>query len=98
MSLFFILMMMLGMVLCSSPDPNCNVPGMCIDSPLIDALDDSTVNSCLQDCKNALDCQWFSWDQRVDKCLLFENCTQLTTEGCETCISGKILKHYLGNW
>merc|ERR1712241_1603028 len=71
--------------------PLCHAKGEC-QGHLIDFKACHGIAECLYYCKADVNCNWWTWDDPKELCLLFEDCEgedSPTGERCEECISGQ---------
>ncbi len=55
---------------------------------IIKQEDVDTEGQCLKDCQINMDCQWYTFNEDINLCLLFETCPTVD-ETCSTCTSGE---------
>ncbi len=46
--------------------------------------------SCLRKCQNWDDCKWYTYDPTLEDCLLFESCSTVSDDDCQSCLSGEV--------
>ena len=67
----------------------CFVEGQCLNSPILDITLQEDANACLKHCQEDPTCRWFTFDDAVDLCELFETCPTLSDDQCDQCVSGE---------
>ena len=73
----------------TAKEPQCYVEGECLDSQLVNLTLQDNYNDCLNDCKDNMDCQWFTFEGSGNSCLLFSDCKTLSNVKCQNCYSGQ---------
>ena len=73
----------------TAKEPQCYVEGECLDSQLVNLTLQDNYNGCLNDCKDNMDCQWFTFKGSGNVCLLLSDCITVSTENCQDCYSGE---------
>ena len=69
----------------------CNQSGQCINSDIVATSHASSQVECLRDCKKQPNCAFYTFNPTLaNLCKMYENCNNLTTEGCPSCSSGHV--------
>mgnify|MGYP001215804501 FL=1 len=68
----------------------CNIPGICVNSEVIEVINDiSEYEVCLEECKQLQECQWMSFYPNGLLCELFKTCPEIDETICHNCISSQ---------
>lgn len=65
----------------------CWIPGRC-QGVLTNIVQSETKEECLQNCKSASDCTWFTFETSGGTCSQFNSCPTVD-DSCSTCVSGE---------
>ncbi len=68
----------------------CNVPGECLLGELVGISSQESSLGCLEECKNATDCNFYTYHANDDFCGLFLTCPEISEESCPDCVSGEL--------
>ncbi len=66
----------------------CHVPGECQDSFVISYVNTDTYEDCQTECQGTQDCNYFSFYDPNDFCIMFYNCTTIDVDTCPECFTG----------
>ena len=67
----------------------CYVQGICKDSFTIDHLDAPSYLQCQSSCQQTNDCNYFTFKQSDDFCILYYNCTNIDATECPDCYTSQ---------
>ena len=71
----------------------CDISGQCYNATLIGISIAENSKECLKNCQEAVDisgCNWYSYNQQTQICEFLQDCDQIDSVGCPTCISGEV--------
>ena len=67
----------------------CNIPGQCINSFYIGALQVQHVNQCIEACRTRQDCFWSSINPVFGTCNLYSDCNVIEDTDCPSCLTNE---------
>ena len=76
------------MILASSQDV-CNIPGECQDGFVLKTLGTQSYIECQIECFSTPGCNYFTFNDEVNMCIVFYNCTDITDTDCPDCSTGQ---------
>ena len=65
----------------------CDKPGQCVNSIFLGSISQTNSHECQQLCENTPQCEYVSFDDESNVCLLFEDCADISEKYCPTCRS-----------
>ena len=67
----------------------CNIPGQCINSLYIGALQVQHVNQCIEACRADQDCFWSSINPVFGTCNMYSDCNVIEDTDCPYCLTNE---------
>ena len=67
----------------------CDIKGECFNATLNGISITNNAKECLKECKEDLDCKWFTYNPDGQVCEFLNNCDEINAESCPNCLSGE---------
>lgn len=68
----------------------CFVDGECLDALLVAATVLGSPSECLEFCRGKPECQYYTHYESQQSCFAFHNCSEVSDDDCDDCVSGDV--------
>ena len=72
-----------------SSGQQCDIKGECFNATLNGISITDNAKECLKECKDVLDCKWFTYNPDGQVCEFLNNCDEINDKNCPNCLSGQ---------
>ena len=72
-----------------SSGQQCDIKGECFNATLNGISITDNAKECLKECKDVLDCKWFTYNPDGQVCEFLNDCDEINDKNCQNCLSGQ---------